>query len=304
MSLRAFLVNWFLRLRVKARPGTRLHVQALRAKVATMTQRQPATPADITCTSLAAQPAQLLCPAAWFKTHRVERTVMYLHGGGYIFGNIDTHKPVCAYLSRVAHAQVLSVDYRLAPEHPCPAALQDALHWYRELLRQGPASSLILAGDSAGGGLVLACLQAAQQAGLPMPAAAVLFSPWVDLSCSGETMHTMAHVDVMFSPDSITQAADIYLAGQSATNPIASPLYGNFKGLPPLLIFASQHELLLSDALRLHDKAQACGNASSLVLEARLPHVWPTMVMLPEARASLKQAAAFMSTCAPSSNLS
>ena len=129
-----------------------------------------------------------------------------------------------------------------------------------------------------------------------MPAGVVLFSPWVDLTCSGDTYQTMADVDVMFHPESLKQAAAIYLNGHPTTDPKASPLFGTLSDFPPMLIFASHHELLLSDALRLHEKAIASGTSSTLHLEKHLPHVWPTMVMLPEARKSLRVVANFIST--------
>jgi acetyl esterase/lipase len=201
---------------------------------------------------------------------------------------------VVAAISRRAQARVLSVDYRLAPEHPCPAAVEDALAWYRDVLSDTPAAQIVFAGDSAGGGLVVACLQAALQQGLPVPAGAVLFSPWVDLASTGESVQAQARTDVMFNPENLVDAAQLYLAGRNATDPVASPLYGNMEGLPALLIFASQSEILLSDATRLHDKAQAAGVTSQLVLQPNMPHVWPIMVMLPEAKASLRQVAAFM----------
>ena len=289
-------VNVFLRMFVKARPDRPINVTSLRQKVQRLTQRQPAMPAHVKYSQVVTQKMPHLCPAAWFTAHQTHCTVMYLHGGGYIFGNLETHRQICTYLSHAAQAQVLGVDYRLAPEHPYPAALDDALGWYRTLLQQVPAQHLILAGDSAGGGLVLACLQAAKQENLPMPAGVVLFSPWVDLTCSGDTYQTLADVDVMFHPDSLKQAAAMYLNGHPTTDPRASPLFGNFSGLPPMLIFASHHELLLSDAMRLHEKAIANGIGSTLHLEKHLPHVWPTMVILPEARKSLRMAANFIST--------
>ena len=294
MSLLAILTNIYLRHHFKPRAGAALLVPAVRARVGAMLKRQPPVPADIRCTPVPA--AGRLCAAEWFETSGAQVTVLYLHGGGYFFGNIETHRPVCACLSRVARARVLSLDDRLAPEHFFPAAVDDALDWYRQLLTQVPASRLVIAGDSAGGGLALACLLAARAEGLPMPAASVLFSPWVDLACSGDTLRTLARADVMLTPDSMRQAAALYLNGRAPADPLASPLNADLCGLPPMLICASRHEILLSDATRLHARAQGAGVHSTLSLRSRLPHAWPTMVMLAEARVTLREAAAFIGT--------
>lgn len=295
MSIQSFLVNQVLRLTFKPRRGVPLNVPAARHKMAKAARRNPPVPKDIEHAPVPASTSQGTCAAEWLRPERPLRTVLYFHGGGYFFCSLDTHRPVCAYLARVAQAQVLSVDYRMAPEHVFPAAVDDAVAWYAALLRQGiPPSNITVAGDSAGGGLAVACLLAARERGLPMPAAALLFSPWVDLACAGETMRTLAEVDVMFQPDLLPQAAALYLGERPATEPLASPLYADLGGLPPMLIHASRHEILLSDATRLHERAQAAGVKSELLLRDRLPHVWPTMVMLPEARASLKESARFM----------
>jgi len=294
MSIQAFLTRWYLRTQFKPRPGTPVSVDEARQAMARLSHWQLPLPKGVHLKSLPAYAAASLCPAEWLSVQAPQRTLLYFHGGGYFSCSLDTHRPVVAAISRRAQARVLSVDYRLAPEHPCPAAVEDALAWYRELLSDTPADQIVIAGDSAGGGLVVACLQAALQLGLPMPAGAVLFSPWVDLASTGESIHTQAHSDVMFNPENLVDAAQLYLAGRSATDPVASPLYGDMVGLPPMLIFASQSEILLSDATRLHAKAQAAGVASQLVLQPNMPHVWPIMVMLPEAKASLRQVATFM----------
>jgi acetyl esterase/lipase len=295
MSLQSFFANLYLRRQFKGRPQSTLDVAHARASVQAMARRYPPPPRTIRHTPVAADAARGLCPAEWLAVAQPQRTVLYLHGGGYFFCGLDTHRPVCSYLARAADAQVLSVDYRLAPEHPFPAAVDDALAWYRRLLDDGiRPEQLTIAGDSAGGGLALATLLAARDAGLPMPASALLFSPWVDLACSGETMKTLADADVMFQPHLLPQAAALYLAGRAATEPLASPLYADLHGLPPMLIHASNHEILLADSLRLHGRAQAAGVSSELIRRNKLPHVWPTMVMLPEARASLKQSADFI----------
>lgn len=294
MSIQAFLTRWYLRSQFKPQPGTHVSVDEARQGMARMSRWQVPLPKGVHLKSLPADAAALLCPAEWLSVQAPQRTVLYFHGGGYFSCGLDTHRPVVAAISRRAQARVLSVDYRLAPEHPCPAAVEDALAWYRDVLSDTPAAQIVLAGDSAGGGLVVACLQAALQQGLPMPAGAVLFSPWVDLASTGESVQAQARTDVMFNPENLVDAAQLYLAGRSATDPVASPLYGDMVGLPPLLIFASQSEILLSDSTRLHDKSRAAGVTSQLVLQPNMPHVWPIMVMLPEAKASLRQVAAFM----------
>jgi acetyl esterase/lipase len=294
MSIQAFLTRWYLRSQFKPQPGVHVSVDEARQGMARLSHWQVPLPKGVHLKSLAADTAAGLCPAEWLSVDAPQRSVLYFHGGGYFSCGLDTHRPVAAAISRRAQARVLSVDYRLAPEHPCPAAVDDALAWYRELLSDTPAAQIVIAGDSAGGGLVVACLQAALHQGLPMPAGAVLFSPWVDLASTGESIHTQAQSDVMFNPENLVDAAKLYLAGRSATDPMASPLYGSMLGMPPLLIFASKSEILLSDATRLHDKALVAGVSSQLVLQPNMPHVWPIMVMLPEAKASLRQVAAFM----------
>jgi len=294
MSIQAFFTRWYLRSQFKTEPGSRVSVEEARQGMARMSRWQVPLPKGVHLKSMPADAAAGLSPAQWLSVGEPQRTVLYFHGGGYFSCGLDTHRPVVASISRRAQARVLSVDYRLAPEHPCPAAVNDALAWYREVLSDTAPDQIVMAGDSAGGGLVVACLQAALQQGLPMPAGAVLFSPWVDLAASGESVQTQAHADVMFNPENLGDVAQWYLAGRSATDPVASPLYGDMAGLPPLLIFASRSEILLSDATRLHDKAVAAGVVSQLVLQSKMPHVWPIMVMLPEAKTSLRQVAAFM----------
>ena len=183
------------------------------------------------------------------------------------------------------------------------AAVDDALAWWQALLAQGiDPANVVFGGDSAGGGLTLATLIAARDQGLPLPAGAFLFSPWTDLSCSGDTMRTQAKADAMFEPQALPQAAAFYLSGQPANTPLASPLFADLSGLPPLMFHASEHEILLDDSRRTHAKAQQQGVQSELHLKARMPHVWPTMVLLPEARESLKQTLAFVARVTGRSN--
>ena len=216
----------------------------------------------------------------------------------FINGFHDTANAVATVIytkAMPAHMAVVAIDYRRSPEHPFPAARDDALRAYQALLDGGHSPhQIVIAGDSAGGGLTLACLVASRDQGLPLPAGAILFSPWSDLSCSGETMKTLADADVMFNPHSLPEAAALYLAGKPTDTPLASPLFADLRGLPPLMIHASEHEILLSDATRLHERALAQGVRSELHLKAKMPHVWPTMVMLPEARQTLQHCGDFI----------
>jgi monoterpene epsilon-lactone hydrolase len=295
MSLQSIIANFIIRRQVKGSPDAEFSVAKARHLADKMAAKYPPPPPDVTHTPVAAQPAKGLCPAEWLSVANPQRTVLYFHGGGYFFCSLATHRPVAAYLARVTQGRVLSVDYRMAPEHPYPAAVDDTLAWWQALLAEGlDPKKAVFAGDSAGGGLALATMLAARDKGLPMPAGGLLFSPWTDLSCSGETMKTLSKADVMFHPHMLPKAAELYLNGQPAQSPLASPLFADLKGLPPLMIHASQHEILLSDSTRLHDRAQVAGVKSELHLRARMPHVWPTMLVLPEARATLKDSGAFI----------
>ncbi|NBD19662.1 alpha/beta hydrolase fold domain-containing protein [Aquabacterium fontiphilum] len=298
MSIQAVLTNLVLRWQFKRAGRGPLNVKKARSKINQMARRYPPPPKEIRHTPVPAQPDQGLCPAEWLSVANPKRTVVYFHGGGYFFCGLETHRPTCAYLARTAEAKVLSVDYRLAPEHVFPAAVDDALAWWKALLAQGvDPKNVVFGGDSAGGGLALACLLAAKAEGLPLPAGAVLFSPWTDLSCSGETMRSLADADVMFNPESLPEAAALYLAGKPTDTPLASPLFADLTGLPPLLIYASEHEILLSDSTRLHERAKAQGVRSTLHLKPKMPHVWPTMLVLPEARQTLKECGDFIAQC-------
>lgn len=294
MSIQSFITNIVLRHQFKRQGKGKLDVHKARHMVNKMAKRYPKPPADIEHKPVAARPEHKLCAAEWLNAPNAKRTIVYFHGGGYFFCGLETHRPTCAYLARTAQARVLSVDYRMAPEHVFPAAVDDAVAWWSELLKQGvDPKTVVFAGDSAGGGLTLACLVASRDQGLPLPAGAILFSPWSDLSCSGETMKTLADADVMFNPHSLPEAAALYLAGKPTDTPLASPLFADLRGLPPLMIHASKHEILLADSTRLHERAKAQGVISELHLKAKMPHVWPTMLMLPEARQTLKECGEF-----------
>jgi len=223
-------------------------------------------------------------------------TVLYLHGGGYYFCSPRTHRPITYALAAGAQARVFALDYRLAPEHPFPAAVDDALAAYRALLEQGIAhTSIVLAGDSAGGGLALATLVALRDAGDLLPAAAAVFSPWTDLAATGHSLVSNSERDATFHGASIGPAAQIYLGDASATDPLASPLYADLHGLPPLLIQASDSEVLRDDALRFAERARAAGVEVQLETWADTPHAWQIFAQwLPEARTALGRACVFI----------
>jgi monoterpene epsilon-lactone hydrolase len=223
-------------------------------------------------------------------------TVLYLHGGGYYFCSPRTHRPITYALATGARARVFALDYRLAPEYPFPAAVDDALAAYRALLEQGIAhTSIVLAGDSAGGGLALATLVALRDAGDLLPAAAVVFSPWTDLAATGHSIVSNTERDVMFHGASIGPAAQIYLGDASATDPLASPLYADLHGLPPLLIQASDSEVLRDDALRFAQRAREAGVEVQLETWPDTPHAWQIFAQwLPEARTALGRACVFI----------
>lgn len=220
-----------------------------------------------------------------------DAVLLFLHGGGYFFGSPRTHRTLTSALARYSRMAVLALDYRLAPEHPFPAALEDAVAACRALQQEG--RRVFLAGDSAGGGLALATMLTLRDAGLPLPAAAALFSPWTDLAGTGESLG--ARTCAMFHGQSLHRAVGFYLAGQDPRHPLVSPLYGDLQGLPPLLVHVSATEVLLDDSTRLADRAREAGVPVQLRVFRDQPHVWQIYArLLPEARESLREAAHFL----------
>ena len=226
-----------------------------------------------------------------------DRAILYLHGGGYVFGSPRSHRDLGEFLSQAAQAQVYMLDYRLAPEHPFPAAVDDATDAWRWLLAQGfQPAKLVIAGDSAGGGLALATLLSIRDHRLPMPACAVTLSPWADLECSGETMVSNAAIDPMVGKDFTRQLANLYVtAGNSLRDPLASPLYGELSGLPPLLIQVGERETLLDDSRRVAARAKQAGVDVSLEIEPGQIHVFQIFAnRLDEAVAAIERIGAFV----------
>ncbi|MFM6992270.1 MAG: alpha/beta hydrolase [Rhodoferax sp.] len=221
---------------------------------------------------------------------------MYTHGGGYIAGSVNSHRDMARYLARLAHVRMLMVDYRLAPEHPFPAAREDALAVYQGLLDSGIAGSqIILGGDSAGGNLALVTAQSIRDAGLASPCALVLFSPWLDMTHQSSTYQTNAAKDAMLARPLLEDAAAMYAPGMARTDERISPLFGNLEGLPPCLTIVSQTEVLLDDSRGLHRKLQALGLRSTCLEWKNTPHAFAVMPsLLPEARDALRQTADFI----------
>lgn len=227
---------------------------------------------------------------------RTDQALVYLHGGAFVVGSAQDYRTLSAELGRAANLRAISVDYALAPEQPFPAAVDTALAAYKALLAQGMAArDIVLAGDSAGGGLVVSLLVAARDAGLPLPAAALCISPWVDLACTGASAVSKAAVDPSLAREGLLYMAGQYLQGQSATHPLASPLHADLRGLPPLLLQVGSAEILLDDATRLAGVAAHADVPVTLEVWPDMVHVWHFFAfMLPEGREALQAAGRFL----------
>jgi acetyl esterase/lipase len=227
--------------------------------------------------------------------------LLYLHGGAYQIGSPATLRHMIALIAGAAEARALSVAYRLAPEHPFPAAIEDALTAYRFLLAAGTdPQDIVIAGDSAGGGLTLATLVALRDAGDRLPAAAVAMSPWTDLALTGDSLRTRADVDVMIKPSGMAESAAIYLAGADPRHPYASPLYADLQGLPPILIHVGDAEVILDDSTRFAAKARGDGVDVTLEVWPEMPHVWHAFAgLLPESDQAIERIGDWLQTHCP-----
>jgi acetyl esterase/lipase len=235
-------------------------------------------------------------PSDWVTVDgsETERVILYLHGGAYVMGSRNTHRGIAGRIARAAGARVLLPDYRLAPEHPFPAAVEDAMTCWRWLLAQGHAPErMAITGDSAGGGLALATLLALKAAGESLPACAVGLSPWTDLEGEGPTAEPGAVDDPMLTPEGLRSSGRDYAAAD-LRNPLAAPLHGDLEGLPPLLLQVGTREILLSDSTRFAEKAQAAGVQVTLEVEDGLIHVWQMFPDVPEARSAVERIGAFI----------
>jgi acetyl esterase/lipase len=242
--------------------------------------------------------------AAWIRPvgSDKDKIILHLHGGGYVTGGIGSHLMMCVPMAQTLKLNMLLPAYRLAPEQPFPAALDDALKTYRWLLAEGyRPENIVISGDSAGGGLSLATVLALREAGEPLPAAVVCISPWVDLMHKGQSYFTKAESDVMLTLDVLKQWAACYTDPTNLTNPLVSPVYANFHGFPPLLIQVGSDEILLDDARMLAEKAKADGVDVTLRVWNGLWHVWHALGdLLPENRQAFEEIGQFIRAKMPS----
>jgi acetyl esterase/lipase len=221
--------------------------------------------------------------------------IFYIHGGGYVSCSPASHRPITAGLARLANKRVFSLQYRLAPEHRFPAAREDAVRAYEWLLSKHDARQIAVAGDSAGGGLSLLLLIHARDRGLPLPACCALLSPWTDLSGSNPSIQENDGQCAMFRPENTAQFAHAFLGDTDPRDPAVSPLFGDLRNLPPLLIQVGATELLLDDSRGLHERAQAAGTSSTLHIFGDVFHDWHMLDgVIPEARIALTEIAEFI----------
>jgi acetyl esterase/lipase len=237
-------------------------------------------------------------PAEWSSTPgaKRDRVILYVHGGGYVIGSLESHRHVVTELGRAAGARTLAVDYRLSPENKFPAPVEDTVKAYRFLLSQGIApNNIAIAGDSAGGGLTVAALVAIRDAGLAQPACGFCISPWVDMEGTGGTMTSKAAEDPMVQKEGLSGMSQAYLQGADPRSPLAAPLYADLKGLAPLLIQVGAAETLLDDSIRLAGAAGAAGVDVRLEVWPEMIHVWHLFhPVLGEGRRAIKEAGAYI----------
>jgi epsilon-lactone hydrolase len=294
MSLRSEMVRLGLRWLIKRRNYRELSIEQHRQLASTAERLVPDPPAGTTTRSVNAGGVQahlITTPAS-----EPHRHVLFLHGGGFIIGSPSLYRHVTWRIAETTGARVLAVDYRLAPEHPFPAALEDAVTAYRWLLANGADPRRIaVMGDSAGGGLVFSLMLRLRDEGARLPGAAVALSPWTDLALTGASLRLNAAADPMLNAEDPPQFVADYLGGVDPRTPYVSPLYGDPAGLPPTIIQVGSDEVLLDDAVRMADRMRAAGCQVELEIWPRMPHVWHVFVpLIPEARRAIERVGYFV----------
>lgn len=229
--------------------------------------------------------------AEWLKPENApdDKVLLYLHGGAYVLGSCASHRPMVSHIARAARINALLPEYRLAPEHRFPSAIEDAVAIYRELLASGKrAENIVIAGDSAGGGLAVATLLSLRHTGDPLPAAAILLSPFLDVTASGESAQTRADQDPWFHAKDMRAVVRYYCGAEEVRNPLVSPVFANVAGLPPVFIQVGDDEILLSDSTRFADKMRAAGNKVDIEIWPEMWHVFQLFVSkMPEAHQAI-----------------
>lgn len=254
-----------------------------RSRPARGTELRPATLAGVDC--------EWVVP----KGHGDAPVLLYLHGGAYIMGSSRTHRTMVSFLAREAGLRAVIPNYRLAPEHRFPAGLGDCVGVYRDLIaKEVPPENVVVAGDSAGGGMTMATLLSLREAGDPLPAAACLLSPWLDLAAEGESIETRAEHDPWFKPKDMPKVVAHYCDTDTIRNPLVSPVYADVRGLPPILVQVGDHEILLSDATRIADKIKEASGEVTLQIWEDMWHVFQYFVgRMPESMRAIRDIATF-----------
>lgn len=238
--------------------------------------------------------------ARWLTPEQVpdDKLLLYWHGGGYVVGSYRSHRSFVSHIAREAGVRALLPEYRLAPEHPFPAAVEDSVGVYRALLDQGyEPGNIVVAGDSAGGGLTAAMLLSLREAGDPLPAAIALLSPWLDLSGQGESMITRADRDPWFHAEGLQHVSRLYCSEGELINPLVSPVFADASGLPPALIQVGDDEILLSDSERFAENMRAGGGQVEVDIWPGMWHVWPMFIgFMPESRRAVEKIGEFIRT--------
>ncbi len=286
-SWQSYVMSWTLRRRLKPRLA--------HAKIPTLRMLLTPPPGRIP-QNIVIQPDEIGgVRGEWVaRTGRSGGTLLYLHGGGYFACSAETHRAITIGFAEHGF-RVFAPDYRLAPEHRFPAALDDAIAVYQALV----SPQIVIAGDSAGGGLALALMVAARQRSIALPAGAALFSPWTDLAATGDSLVANDRRCAMFFGGNIGKSANFYLCGEDPRNPLASPLYAEFAEFPPLLIHVGKNETLLDDSVRLAQRARAAHVPVEFKIWPVVPHAWQLgYPRLPEARRSIGEAAGFLKAAA------
>ncbi len=292
MSMRAELLRFVLRLLKQRRKPRNLPLETVRRRLQLLEHIVPGPPAGTRTEVVDAHGISAL----WTSVPEADNDccILHFHGGGYVVGTAALYRDFIWRVGRAARARVLYFEYRLAPEHPFPAALDDAARVYLWLAARIDPRRIVAVGDSAGGGLAMGTLRRLRDDGMTLPGAAVLISPWTDLALTGESLSSNAAADPMMDVRTFPELANCYLAGTDPRNPYASPLYGVASGLPPTLIQVGSDEVLLDDSVRMAAELKAAGCRTEIEIWPRMPHAWHLYArLLPEGRTAIEHIGRF-----------